>query len=198
MGAADDTNTARSGTFIVSSADETAIVIQDVATTQVHTVQTSDLAAAIADHSPPAAAIGDDGELEPGTVLDETTLVPAADGVRWTVDTVGTVRWIPIERVDLEPTKRSRDTAREAETGDLTTHERAGEGAVHVLAVPPDRVAGAATDVVEDSATRRRAARLGVDRVEIRTGTTGAGDSLREPTDGGNETGVVSVRYLPD
>jgi len=50
-----------------------------------------------------------------------------------------------------------------------------------VLTVPEERTDQAAADVVEDQETVARAARLGVERVEVR-----AAD------------GVVSVRYLPD
>jgi hypothetical protein len=46
--------------------------------------------------------------------------------------------------------------------------------------VPAAETEAAVADVREDEATLVRAARLGVDRVEIRS-----------------ETGVVSVRYLP-
>lgn len=198
MADVDDPAADTSGTFVVSSADETAVVLQDVATAQVHTVTTSTLEAALAESSVDSDAVHDDGALEPGAVLHETTITPADDGVRWTVQSVGAVRWIPVERVDLEPTKRSRDTARESTTGDLTTHERAGEGAVHVLAVPPDQLEDATRDVIDDPATRRRAARLGVDRVEIRTGRTGSGttDELTDDHEAG--TGVLSVRYLPN
>jgi hypothetical protein len=51
---------------------------------------------------------------------------------------------------------------------------------VHVISVPPERTEQAATDVVEDGATLTRAARLGVERVEVRA-----------------DEGVLSVRYLP-
>jgi hypothetical protein len=198
MAAVDDVASDRSGTFVVSSADETAVVLQDVATAQVHTVARKDLDSVLAETTVEPGALDANGTLQPGSVFEETTLSPTDDGVRWSVCSVGAIRWIPVERVDLEPTKRSRDTAREAETGDLTTHERAGEGAVHVLGVPPDRLEAAATDVVEDPATGRRAARLGVDRVEVRTGTTGQEATAAETDGTADETGVLSVRYLPN
>jgi hypothetical protein len=185
----------RSGTFLVKSADETAVVLQDVETAQVHTVAAMDVEAALE-----TAGIdpgGDAAAVEVGTVFEETTIAPAADGVRWTVETLGEARRIPVDRVELEPTKRSREAARELAPGELATYERAGEGSIHVLAVSQERLDGTASDILDDSATQRRAARLGVDRVEIRTGTTG-NESTEEQTAGSEETrGVVSVRYVP-
>jgi hypothetical protein len=70
--------------------------------------------------------------------------------------------------------------AAEQEVGELTTRERAGEGEVHVISVPPGRTEQAVADVVEDETTLTRAARLGVNRVEVRAAE-----------------GVLSVRYLP-
>ena len=48
--------------------------------------------------------------------------------------------------------------------------------------VADENVADAVTDVLDDEATLVRAARLGVNRVEVRSDV---------------EAGVVSVRYLP-
>ena len=62
----------------------------------------------------------------------------------------------------------------------MTRRERAGTGELHVLTVPDGETEAAVADVLEDEATLARAARLGVERVEVRS-----------------EPGVVSVRYLP-
>jgi hypothetical protein len=153
-----------SGTFLVATSDEAATVLQHVGTAGVHTV--------------------DGGDYEAGEVIDEATLEPSDDGVTWNVVETGERRTIPIEHVAVEPTKQAFEAVSEAEVGDLERRERAGEGELHFLRVPPERLDTAARDVTEDPATRRRAARFGVDRVEVRTG---ARDGV----------GVVSVRYLP-
>lgn len=100
--------------------------------------------------------------------------------VTWTAE-IHEERTVDLVESDLEPTKRARDAAAELSVGEVERFERAGEGEVHVLAVPEGDAEQAATDVLEDEATVERAARLDATRVEVRTAP-----------------GVVSVRYLPD
>lgn len=154
--------TEKSGCFLVTHADEGAAVLSAVADGQVHTLD------------------GNPG-LDAGDVV-EATLAPVPPmAVAWEVVEVRE-RWrVAVERVALAPTKQAREAAAGTETGAATRIERAGEGELHVLAVPPERTDVAAADVADDEATRRRAARLGARRVEVRA-----------------KDGVVSVRYLPD
>lgn len=148
------------GRFIVTQADDASAVLQDAESGQIHT-------------------IADDHGLERHEVIDATLVTEPPMDVVWAVDQVED-RWsITVERSPETPTAQARDLAGE-EAGDLVTRERAGEGEVHVIAVPPEKTDDAAADVVEDGATLTRAARMGVSRVEVR-----AAD------------GVVSVRYLP-
>lgn len=146
----------------MTDADEGgAAVLRDVETGQLHT---------LADH--------------PGLVTEEIveatlTAEPPME-VTWTAE-IEQRGEIPREIVDLEPTRRSIETADGLAAGDLERFERAGQGEVHVLAVPDGEEADAASDIVEDVATLERAARLGATRVEVRTAE-----------------GLVSVRYLPD
>jgi hypothetical protein len=172
------------GTFLVV-ADDGAVVVRDVSTGQVHTLA-DDATAGVASESAPES--DEDGEGESGDGLDltagevlEATLEPEPPlEVAWRVVDVSGRRTIPVERSDERPTGQARAVAADQPVGEVTTVERAGEGELHVLTVPADRTESAAEDVRTDEATRSRAARLGVDRVEIR-----AAD------------GVVSVRYLP-
>lgn len=150
-----------SSTFLVTEADDETAVLRDVATSQVHT---------LAEHQ----------DLERGEVLEATLAPEPPLEVTWTLESVPERRTIPVERSSERPTKQARDIAAEQDEGDLTRRERAGEGEVHVLTVPPDRTDAAAEDVLEDEATVARAADLGVDRVEVRAAE-----------------GVLSVRYLP-
>ncbi|OYR72706.1 hypothetical protein DJ71_19840, partial [Halorubrum sp. E3] len=90
-------------------------------------------------------------------------------------------RSLSIEESDEPPTVHERELAAETATGDLAREERAGVGEVHVLTPPEADTTDAVADVIDDrEATLSRAARLGVNRVEIRA-----------------EPGVVAVRYLP-
>lgn len=150
----------KSSTFLVTAADDETATLRDVADQQVVTLS----------ENPGLAA----HEAIEATVEPEPPLEVAYEVVeierQWE---------IPVERSPESPTKLSRDLAAEQADGEITRRERAGEGEFHVLTVPDAE--SAADDVLDDVATLERAARLGVDRVEIRVGD-----------------GVVSVRYLPD
>jgi hypothetical protein len=149
------------GTFLVTSADEGAATLRDVTDSQVH---------ALADNPGVEA-----GEVVVGTVAPE----PPMD-VAWRLVAVDSRRQVPVEHSPEPPTRQARELAADQPVGEVTRRERAGEGELHVLTVPEERTDRAARDVVEDEETVARAARLGVDRVEVRA-----------------SEGVVSVRYLP-
>jgi hypothetical protein len=90
-------------------------------------------------------------------------------------------RSLSIAESEEPPTVHERELATEGETGELAREERAGIGEIHVLTPPEEDTADAVADVIDDrEATLSRAARLGVNRVEVRS-----------------EPGVVSVRYMP-
>jgi hypothetical protein len=151
----------KSGTFLVTHADEESAVLRDVADGQVHTLaRNPDLAVA--------------------EVLEATLEPKPPMEVTWLVVDIERTRTILVETSSETPTRQAQEIAAAQPVGDVTRQERAGEGEVHVLSVPSERTDDAAAEVRDDEATLSRAARLGVDRVEIRA----------------NE-GVVSVRYLP-
>lgn len=149
------------GTFLVTHADEESAVLQNVTDSQVHTLATN-----------------------PGVEIDEileATLEPEPPmEVTWQVAELHAQRTIPVEHSEEPPTQLASELAADQPVGDLTTRERAGDGELHVLTVPADETATTVQDIIDDSETRARAARLDVARVEVR-----AAD------------GVVSVRYLP-
>ncbi|WP_136689262.1 DUF5812 family protein [Halorhabdus amylolytica] len=151
----------KTGTFVVTNADEESAVLRDVTDAQVHTLSAHP-------------------DLSVGEVLDATIRPEPPMEVTWELLSVSERREIPIERSPERPTKQAREIAAAQDVGEVTTRERAGEGELHVLTVPGERTEEAVVDVREDDATLRRAARLGVDRVEIRA-----------------DDGVLSVRYLP-
>lgn len=149
------------GTFYVASADEGTAVLHDVQTSQVHT-------------------LAENPGVEPGEVVEATIEPqPPLDAV-WSVVDISGRRTITVERSPEPPTQQARELAADQAVGELTTRERAGEGELHVITVPGEQTDQAAADVVDDEATVTRAARLGVDRVEVRA-----------------DDGVLSVRYLP-
>ena len=153
---------ATEGTFLVTAVDDASAVLRDVDTGQVHTVAEppDDLAAG-------EAVVG---RLEP---------VPPM-GVRWRLAAVEERFGVTVTGSDEPPTAHERDLAPEA-VGDLVRRARAGEGELHVLAVPEDGTEAAVADVLADGTRlRERAARLGVARVEVRSAP-----------------GVVCIRYLP-
>ena len=159
--AEDEGNDRQEGTFVVTHVDEGTAVLQDVHAGGVHT-------------------LAENPDLELYEVLEATLAVQPPMEVVWTVAELHDRRTIDVEHSPEQPTQQARQLAAEQSVGELTTRERAGEGELHVISVPPDRTEQAVTDVVEDEATLTRAARLGVERVEVR-----AAD------------GVLSVRYLP-
>ncbi|WP_248897946.1 DUF5812 family protein [Haloplanus halobius] len=154
----------KTGTFLVTAADDDdSAVLTDIDSGQVHTL--ADNAAAV--------TVGEaiEGTLEPEPPLE----------VAWRLSDV-TERWaISVEESDESPTTLARELAADQSVGELTRRERAGTGEVHVLTVPEGETDAAVADVLDDTeSVRSRAARLGVDRVVVRSAP-----------------GVVSVRYLP-
>jgi hypothetical protein len=152
----------KTATFVVTSLDAEAATLRDVEDQQVIT-------------------LADASDLEDGEVLRATVEPDPPLEVVYSLAEIHERRTIPIQDVDLEPTGLAKDIAAEQGTGEITRRERAGDGEIHVLTVPPDGTADAVADILADEATLERAARLDAVRVEIR-----AAD------------GVVSVRYLPD
>jgi hypothetical protein len=152
----------KTATFVVTSVDPEAATLRDVEDQQVIT-------------------LADSHDLEDGEVLRATVEPDPPLEVVYSLAEIHERRSIPIEHVDLEPTGLATDLASEQAVGEVTRRERAGDGEIHVLTVPPEGTADAVADILADEATLERAARLGSVRVEVR-----AAD------------GVVSVRYLPD
>jgi hypothetical protein len=152
----------KTGTFLVTAADDGSAVLSDVTDGQVHALASN-----------PGVEVG---EVVEGTVAPEPPLevawrlVDVAD--RWSID---------VERSPESPTALERELAAEGDVGEVVRRERAGSGEIHVLAVPEEETDDAVADVLDDTERlRSRAARLGVERVVVRS-----------------EPGVVSVRYLP-
>jgi len=152
----------KTGTFLVTAADEGSAVLTDVDDGQVHTLATN-----------PGVEVG---EVIEGTVAPEPPME-----VAWRL-VEETERWtISVEESSESPTTLERELASEQAVGELTKRDRAGTGEIHVLTVAAAETEAAVDDVLDDRVgLRSRAARLGVERVVVRSAP-----------------GVVSVRYLP-
>jgi len=152
----------KTSTFLVTHADDDSAVLKDVHDGQVHTLASN-----------PGVEVDDAIE---GTVAPDPPME-----VSWQLTEIDAQRSLSIAESEEPPTAREQELAADQPVGELTTEPRAGTGELHVLTVPEADTADAVDDVLDDrETTLSRAARLGVNRVEIRS-----------------EPGVVSVRYLP-
>lgn len=152
----------KESTFLVTHADDESAVLKDVHDGQVHTLASN-----------PGVDVDDAIE---GTVAPEPPMA-----VSWELTEIDEQRSLSIAESEEPPTTHEQELAADQPVGELTTEPRAGIGELHILTVPEDDTATAVDDVLTDrETTLSRAARLGVNRVEIRS-----------------EPGVVSVRYLP-
>ena len=156
-------DTKQSGIFLVTHADSDSAVLRNVESGQVH-------------------ALASNPGIEEGDVIDGAVGSEPPLEVAWNLTNVESRRSIPVERGEEPPTSQEREIAADIAVGEIAREERAGTGELHVLSVLPEEVDEALTDVLDDEETLARAARLGVDRVEVRSD---------------HEEGVLSVRYLP-
>ncbi|WP_408959659.1 DUF5812 family protein [Natrinema sp. 74] len=141
--------TDKTGTFVVTHAEDESAVVRDVETAQVHTLASNP-------------------GLEVHDVLEATVAPEPPLEVAWEVINVEERRSIDLVDSDLEPTQHAKDLAADSDVGDLVQDERAGTGEIHVFRVPDGGVEPAAQDVLEDEETIARAARLEAVRVEVR------------------------------
>jgi len=151
----------KEGTFVVTEADEESAILRDVNDGQIHT-------------------LGSNPDLSVGDAVEATLAAEPPMEVVWNVEETTRQFSVSVEESAEPPTQQALDLAADQPVGEVATRERAGTGEVHVLTVPEENTEAAVTDVLDDDATVERAARIGVERVEIRS-----------------EPGVVSVRYLP-
>lgn len=149
------------GRFLVTHADEESAVLKDVDRGQVHT-------------------LGENPGIEEGECIEGVVAPEPPMEVTYELVEIDTRRVLSVERSSEAPTQQERDIAADQPEGELTRRERAGIGELHVLTVPEERTEEAVEDVLDDEGTLVRAARMEVDRVEVRS-----------------EPGTVSVRYLP-
>jgi hypothetical protein len=143
--------TEKTGTFLVTAADDDSAVLRDVDDGQVHTLASNP-------------------GLDAGDAVDGTVTAEPPMEVSWRLEAVDRQWAISVERSAEAPTTRSRETAAAQGVGESTRHERAGTGEVHVLTVPESGTDDAVADVLDDeTGLRERAARLGVARVVVRS-----------------------------
>ncbi|WP_049985164.1 DUF5812 family protein [Halobellus rufus] len=150
------------GTFLVTAAEPDSAVLKNVESGQVHTLSSN-----------PGVERADVVE---GVVAPDPPL-----NVSYQLVETASRRSLSVERSDEPPTAKSKELAANQAVGGLAREERAGTGEIHVITVPEDGTEAAVDDVLEDEEQLlSRAARLGVNRVEVRS-----------------SPGVLSVRYMP-
>jgi hypothetical protein len=150
------------GTFLVTAAEGESAVLKAVETGQVLTLSSNP-------------------GVERGDAIEGVAAPDPPMNVSYQLVETSERRSLSIKRSEEPPTSNSKELAAGQDVGDLTREPRAGTGEVHVITVPEDRTEAAVDDVLDDEERLlSRAARLGVNRVEIRTAP-----------------GVLSVRYLP-
>ena len=139
---------AKTGTFLVTSADEGSAVLSSVTDGQV-------------------CPLGSNPGLEAGEVVAGRLEPEGPLGVTWHAADVAE-RWTPeVVTVDESPGTRAREAAEELDPGRLAQLQtEAGE--LHVITVPTERTEAAAEEIATDETTLRIAARLGARRVEVR------------------------------
>ncbi|ELZ96486.1 hypothetical protein C440_05043 [Haloferax mucosum ATCC BAA-1512] len=145
------TESERTGTFLVTAADEGSAVLKDVHSGQVHALSSN-------------PGVSED-EAVRGTVAPDPPM-----NVSWQLVEVES-RWtLSVEQSSESPTSHSKSIAADNPDSELVRKERAGTGEIHVLSVPDDMTDQTVEDILDDrEGLLSRAARLEVNRVEIRS-----------------------------
>lgn len=151
----------QSGTFLVTHTEDDSAILRDAETGQIHTLSSN-----------PGL---DENDALDGTIAPEPPIEAT-----WELREIEDRRALSVEESEEPPTSQEREIGAGQGVGEITRRERAGIGEIHVLTVPPERTDEAVAEILEDEETLARAARFGVDRVEVRS-----------------QEGIVSVRYLP-
>lgn len=142
--------TEKTGTFLVTHAEESSVMLSDVDGGQVHT-------------------LSDNPGVEAGDVVEATVAPDPPMNVTYSVVEVAERYTVEVSESEEAPTQQAREMADGLPEGDLATAERAGDGEIHVLVVPEEQTTEAVADVLDDDATVERAARVGAKRVEVRS-----------------------------
>lgn len=138
----------KSGTFLVTAADEITAQLADVEDGQV-------------------LALSSNPGLETDDVVEGTVASDPPLGVSWSLVSVERRYRIAVEAVAEPPADRAQGLAAGLAVGELA-REPIEDGELHALSIPPAETAAAVEDVVTDEETTRRAARLGTHRAEVR------------------------------
>lgn len=134
--------------YVVAHRDEATATLRNVTSGQIHTI-------------PDPPDVADDEALV-------ATLTENADGMTWSVESIDR-RWtVTIGASDEPPGDRAWRAAADCSIGEIARVDRPS-GALHVVVVPESETRAGVRDVITDEATRDRAIRLGVERVDVRS-----------------------------
>ena len=149
-------------TFLVTARDGSSTVLRDVESGQIYSL---------------ATAI----DFDRLTIIDGTVESEPPLHVVYELAEITTARTVDVETSSEPPTANTKQVAANQPLGEMTRKPRAGTGEIHIITVPDDNSTEAVADILDDKITLcERAARLGINRIEIRSAT-----------------GVVAVRYMP-
>lgn len=138
-------------TFLVTAADEASAILQDVHTSQIHT-------------------LSENPDLAAESVIEATVQPEPPMNATYEVEEVESRRAVEITVAEESPTPQATDIAADQPVGEITRRERAGTGEIHVITVPDDQTESAVEDVTADRERRlTQAARVGAAIVEVRS-----------------------------
>lgn len=148
-GGGEDPETAY-GTFYVKHAEETAVTLHEVETSQIFTL------------------IENPG-FERHDIVEASLVAQPPMEVSYRIADLDAHYSVPVERSPESPTSHVQDLADDLAVGESLPIARQGAGEIHILKVDPDMVDHTAEELLDDELTYKNAARYGVGRVEIRT-----------------------------
>jgi hypothetical protein len=119
--------------------------------------------------------------VENHDIMEASLVAQPPMEVSYLVEDLEEIYTVPVETSPEPPTQQVQEIAAEMDEMEAVAIDREGEGEIHILRVDPENVEQTAEELHEDEMTYKNAARYEINRVEVRT----------------DESGIVSVRYLP-
>lgn len=151
LGEDDDMPEPEAGTFYVKSAEDTAVTLHEVETTQIYTL------------------IENPG-FETHDIVEASLMAQPPMEVSYTIHELEAHYSIPIEESPEPPTRQVQEAGEKMSPMEALALEREGKGEIHVLSVEPEDVDRTVEELHDDEMTYKNAARYeAVERVELRS-----------------------------
>lgn len=140
----------KSGTYYVKYAEEKAVTLHDVETTEICTLI-------------------ENPDVETHDIIEATLIAQPPMEVSYLIKELDDRYSIAVERSAEPPTTQVMEISEEMDQEEVIPIEREGEGQIHILKLDPELVEQTADSLDDEENPYKNAARYGVDRVEIRT-----------------------------